>query len=322
MRAWVVNELGGVDALRMTACPAPAAPGPGEATVAMAAVGLNYPDLLMLSGRYQFRPDLPFVPGTEGVGRVVALGEGLAADLLGRRVMVGARAGLLAEQVTLPVAALRATPEALDDGEAACFTVGALTAWVALMVRGRLSAKDRLMVLGAGGGMGLAAVALGSLMGARVTAVASHAGKIAAARAAGAADGLVVDRAAPDLSAANGLFDLVFDPVGGPLVRPALGALGRGGRYLVVGFAGGWPDPLPTDLVHAKELDIIGVRAGEAGRQDPAAGARHMAAIDGLATAGRLRPAIGMRVPFEAAPAAFRAMAAGAIVGKCAITMP
>ena len=132
MRAWVVEELGGIDALKLVEQPEPAAPGPGEVTVDVAAVGLNYPDLLMLSGGYQYRPPLPFTPGMEGVGRIAAVGEGVSADLLGHRLLLGGRTGLLAEQVTLPLAALREVPEALSDAEAAGFTTGALTAWVGL----------------------------------------------------------------------------------------------------------------------------------------------------------------------------------------------
>lgn len=320
MRAWVVDELAGIGALRLAEVAEAPPPGPAEATVEMVAVGLNYPDLLMLSGGYQHRPPLPFTPGMEGVGRVVAVGEGVAADLLGARVLVGARTGLLAERVTVPLAQLRPAPETLCDREAAGFTTGALTAHVALVARGGLAPGERLLVLGAGGGMGLAAVAMGAALDARVVAAASTPEKLAAARAAGAHETLLVDRAAPDLSSVKGQVDVVFDPVGGPFVMPALAALAWGGRYLVVGFVAGPPVAIPLNRVLIKGASVLGVRAGEAGRQDPEAGRRHLRAIDALAEAGRFRPHVGLEVPFAAAPQAFAAMAAGRLVGKAVIS--
>jgi NADPH2:quinone reductase len=321
MRAWVVEQLGGVDALTLGDLPEPAAPGANEVTVGVSAVGLNYPDLLMLSGGYQYRPPLPFVPGMEGVGRIIAVGEGVSADLLGHRLLLGGRAGLLAEQVTLPLAALREVPEALSDAQAAGFTTGALTAWMALAARGRIAAGEHCLVLGAGGGMGLAAVAMAKALGALVTAVASGSEKLVAAARAGADHCLQVNRAAPDLSALKGACDLVFDPVGGAAVQPALRTLRRGGRYLVIGFVGGAPVAVPTNLALLKEIEILGVRAGEAGRQDPALGRRALAEIDRLAAAGRITPIVGLEVPFLRAPDAFRAMEAGSLVGKAIVAM-
>lgn len=319
MKAWQCGSLDGPAALGWVDLPEAPAPGPGEVTLGMLAVGLNYPDLLMLSGGYQFRPTLPFVPGTEGVGVVLAVGEGVAHDLLGHRLLAGARSGLLAERVTLPLAAVRAVPEALDDAEAAVHTVGALTAWVALVVRGRVQAGDHLLVLGAGGGMGLAAVALGATLGAKVTAAASTPEKRNAALAAGASDVVAINRESPDLSVLKGAVDIVFDPVGGLAVLPALKTLRWGGRYLVIGFVAGPPVAVPTNLALLNGIEIIGVRAGETGRRDPAGGRRHLAAIDQLASEGRLRPLVGLSVPFDCAPAAFQAMADGALVGKAVI---
>lgn len=319
MRGWQCRSLGGLDALEWGPWPEPPAPGANEVTLAMLGVGLNYPDLLMLSGGYQYRPPLPFVPGTEGVGQVVAVGEGVAHDLMGQRLLVGARSGLLAERVTMPLAALRPVPDALSDAQAAAHTVGALTAWVALVVRGRLKAGERLLVLGAGGGMGLAAVALGAALGAHVVAAASNEDKCAAARAMGASETVRIDRQAPDLATVKGSIDVLFDPVGGAAVLPALKTLRWGGRYLVVGFVAGPPVALPTNLALLKGTEIIGVRAGEAGRQDPEAGRQHLAAIDRLAGAGLLRPHIGLSVPLAQADQAFRAMAGGGLIGKAVI---
>ncbi len=321
MRAWTVDRLEGVSALTMADLPEPPPPGPGEASVEMMAVGINFPDLLMLSGGYQFRPELPFTPGMEGVGRVTAVGEGVSADLLGDRMLVGGRTGLLAERVTLPLASLRVAPEALSDAEAAGFTTGALTAWVSLVTRGRLQAGEHLLVLGAGGGMGLAAVAMGKALGARVTGAASSPEKREAAMKAGADDTIELDRDAPDLSALKGACDVVFDPVGGSAVIPALKTLRWGGRYLVIGFVGGRPEPLPTNLALLKGLEIMGVRAGEAGRQDPAVGRAAIEGIDKLAREGRLKPLVGLEVPFADAPEAFRRMEAGTLTGKAVVRL-
>lgn len=319
MKAWQVDRLEGIGALSLADVPAPPAPGEGEATVEMTAVGLNYPDLLMLTGGYQFRPPLPFTPGMEGVGRIVAVGEGLSADLLGARMLVGGRTGLLAEAVTLPLERLRAVPEALSDEAAAGFTTGALTAYVALVQRGRLKTGEHVLVLGAGGGMGLAAVAMASALGARVTAAASTAEKRAAALAAGAHEAVAMTRGAPDFPDLKGQCDIVFDPVGGAAVMPAFRTLRRGGRYLVIGFVAGRPVEFPTNLALLKEVELLGVRAGESSRQDPASGREAIAAIDRLAAEGRLTPRVGLVVPFRRAPEAFQAMDEGRVTGKAVI---
>lgn len=295
------------------AWPEPPQPGPGEVMVAITAASLNYPDLLMLSGGYQFRPELPFIPGTEACGTVIAAGAGANA-LLGQRVIVGARGGCFAERLTLPVAGVRPVPEGLDDAQAAAFTVGALTAWVGLMVRGRLVPGERVLVTGAGGGMGLAAVALAAAEGATVVAVASSETRLAAARAAGAAETILVDRMAPVIDRKD--VDVVFDPVGGAIAMPSIRTLRRGGRYLIIGFVGGRVN-FPLNRALIKEIEVIGVRAGEQGRQDPAAGRAHIAAID--ARAALLRPQIGVRLPLEQADAAFNAMAAGNLTAKAVI---
>ncbi len=292
----------------------PSPPGPGEVSVAVTCAALNFPDLLMLSGGYQFKPELPFIPGTEGCGIVIAAGTGAEA-LLGQRVIIGGRGGCFAERMTLPLAAVRAVPPGLDDPEAAAFTVGALTAWVGLMTRGRLQRGERVLITGAGGGMGLAAVALAVHEGAEVIAVASSPERLALAKAAGAHETLLIDRAAPEIARRD--IDVVFDPVGGTLALPAIRSLARGGRYLIIGFTGGRPPPFPLNRALIKEIEILGVRAGEYARQDPAAGRRHIADID--ERAAHLRPHIGLTVPLEQADAAFAAMAASTLNGKAVI---
>lgn len=292
----------------------PLPPGPNDVTVQLSHAALNFPDLLMLSGGYQFRPEMPFIPGTEGVGIVISVGTG-AEPLLGQAVLVGGRGGCFAERMTVAKSAVRPIPPGLSQPEAACFTVGALTAWVALMTRGRLRRGERVLVTGAGGGMGLAAVALAVHEGAEVIAVASSEDRLAAARAAGAHETILIDRASPEIARRD--IDVVFDPVGGALAMPAIRSLARAGRYLIIGFVGGRQDRFPFNRALLKEIEIIGVRAGEFARQDPAAGRRHIAAIDERAAA--LRPQIGLTLPLDRGAEAFAAMAAGNLTGKAVL---
>ncbi len=317
MRAWVCHELT-ADRSGLRFEPDwrdPPEPGPNQLRVRLTAAALNYPDLLMLSGGYQFRPELPFVPGVEACGIIDEVGEGLLGDLIGERVIVGARSGCLAELITVDAAQVRPVPAGLHDDEAAAHSVGTLTAYVSLAVRGRLQRGERLLVLGAGGGVGLAAVGTAKALGATVIAATSDAGKAEVIRAAGADELVIIDRDAPDLSALKGTIDIVYDPVGGAAFAPALGALAWNGRYLLVGFVAGQPSPPATNRLLLKGIEIIGVRAGEQGRRDPAGGAAAQRAIDALAEGG-LRPHIGMKRPLERADELFAAMAEGTIVGK------
>jgi len=292
-------------------------PGPGEVSVRMHYAALNYPDLLMLGGGYQYAPPLPFVPGVEGCGVIDAVGEGLLGDLVGERVIVGARSGCLTERMTVAADAVRHAPEAMTDQEAAAHTVGALTAYVALVRCGRVRPGERVLVAGSGGGMGLAAVALAKAIGVEVVAAASSPAKLDVARAAGAHEVLLIDRNAPDYSGLATPVDVVFDPVGHAV--PLLRSLRWGGRCLVIGFVGGIAS-VPLNRLLLKGIEIIGVRAGEFARRDPAAGRENIHAIDALATGG-MRPHIGMTVALEDVDAAFAAMAAGSIVGKAVIDL-
>jgi NADPH:quinone reductase len=294
--------------------PEPPAPGPGEVQVAVSHVSLNFPDWLMLQGGYQYKPDLPFIPGTEATGQVVAAGAGAEA-LLGQHVMLGGRSGMMAERVTLKAGRVRAVPAGLSLAEAAAFTVGALTSWVGLVERGRIAAGERVLVTGAGGGMGRVAVQLAAHRGAHVVALASSPARLQLAREAGAHEAFLVDRETPDIPLRD--IDLVFDPVAGPLVLPLVKCLRRGGRYAIIGFVGGRGPAVPLNRLLLKEIELVGVRAGEQGRQDPAAGVRHIAEID--ARAVHMRPHIGLELPLAAVRDAFVAMGAGRIDGKCVI---
>jgi NADPH:quinone reductase len=294
--------------------PEPPAPARQEVLVAVSHASLNFPDFLMLQGGYQYKPDLPFIPGTEGTGTVIAAGDGAEA-WLGQAVMLGARSGLMAERIVVPAKGLRPVPAGLSMAEAAAFTVGALTAWVGLVERGRIKAGERVLVTGAGGGMGRVAVQLAVHMGAEVVAVASSQARLQLAKEAGAHETLLVDRETPVIPVKD--IDLVFDPVAGPMVLPLVKCLRRGGRYAIIGFVGGRGDAVPLNRLLLKEIELVGVRAGEQGRQDPAAGARHLREID--ARAAHMQPHIGLELPLGEVKAAFAAMGEGRIDGKCVI---
>ncbi len=314
----LTGELSGVS-VREAAMPVRA---PGEVMVRVLAAALNFPDLLMTRGGYQFRPDMPFILGTEACGIVEETDD---LTLYGKRVIVSARQGCAAEYMCLPLSQARLAPGRLNSAEAAALTVTGLTAWVGLITRGRLKSGETLLVLGGGSGVGLAAVDVALSTGAHVIAVASSEEKLLPATKRGAR-AIVVPRAgisAADLKAAIGrMVDMVFDPIGAALAEPALRSLAWRGRYLVIGFAGGAIPKIPLNLALLKGIEIIGVRAGEYARQEPAAGAAHLAAIDDLAARGLLVPHIGMAVPMACGLDALRAMASGKLVGKAVLAMP
>ncbi len=296
---------------------------PGAVRVALRAAAFNFPDLLMTRGGYQFRPELPFVLGTEGCGVITETGDGVDPAWQGQRVVVTARQGCMAGKIVVPVEQVRAAPAALDDASAAAFTVTGLTAQVGLITRGRLQTGETVLVLGAGSGVSLAAIDVAHARGARVIAAASSDAKLAAARAKGVAHAIVTPRgglAAADLKLAiGGTVDVVYDPLGGVLAEPAVRCMAWRGRYLVIGFASGTIPSLPLNLALLKGIEIVGVRAGEYGRRDPAAHAAHLAAIDQLAASGLLRPVISSHAMLGGALAQLRAMAAGSLVGKAVV---
>ncbi len=319
MRAAVCHHLSG-DRSGLVVEPAwPDAhpPGYGEVRVKLRYAALNYPDLLMLQGGYQYKPALPFIPGVEGCGCIEAVGDGVSSDLLGTVVVVGARSGCFAEYITLPADATRPMLATLTEQQAAAHTVGALTAYVALVHRGRLQHGERVLVTGAGGGTGLAAVSVAVALGAVVVAAASSASKLAAAQQAGASELLLVNRSAPSFNALSAPVDIIFDPVGNASAA-LLRTLRWNGRYLVIGFVGG-VSMVPLDRLLLKGIELVGVRAGEFGRRDPASGRANVAAIDTLAGAGKLNPNIGLEVPLAEVSRAFTAMADGMLIGKVVV---
>lgn len=324
MRAVICHRLDGPRALRIEALPAPAL-GPGEVRVAMRAAAVNFPDLLMTRGLYQLRPALPFVLGLEGAGVVVECAADVDGWRPGDRVIARLRPGTFAEELVLPAARLIAAPANFDDAEAAAFTVAYRTAYHALVTRGRLRAGDVLLVHGAAGGVGLAAVELGHRLGARIIATGGDDAKLGVATAKGAAHTVNYRKhdfgeAVLALTRGKGA-DLVFDPVGGKVFQRSLDCLAWGGRLLVVGFASGSIATAASDRLRDRGASLIGVRVGEHGRRDPAAERRLFAALHRMAEAGQVRPHISHRLPLPRATEALELMEARRIVGKAVLTM-
>ena len=328
-RTWLCRKL---DSdwrdLELTEVPLPP-PAPDEVRVRMRAVAANFPDLLMLKGSYQFKPQLPFAPGMEGCGEVLALGEGAATSGLqvGQRVMIGARCGLMAEEVNVPVQSVQAAPDELSDSQAASFHVPFLTAWVSLVHRAGLVAGETLIVHGATGGVGMAAVQLGKHLGAEVLATGSRADKLAHTRNWGADQTLLLQEQAANLR--DGAMEwtqgkgaaVIYDPVGGDVFRQSCRAMAWGGRLLVVGFAGGEIPAVAANIPLIKGFSILGVRAGESCRRDADLAARAATALRALPAAG-LKPHICAEIPFERAPEALALLAERRVIGKLTTVLP
>ncbi len=326
-RAWMCTALSpDLSGLQLSARPHQAL-APGEVRVRVRAAALNFPDLLMTQGKYQHKPPLPFVAGMECAGEVLECGSAVVALRPGDKVCYGGHGGAFAEELVAPVAMLRPMPTGLDFAQGAAYGVTALTAWVALVRRAALQPGETLLVHGASGGTGLAAVQLGRHLGATVIATGSSARKLEAARAAGARHLLVVDEGAAGLSDAvkdltdGAGADVVFDPVGGDLFDASVHCIAWGGRLLVIGFASGRIATVPTNLPLIKGFAVIGVRAGESARRDPRRGDENRRAVDALTSQGVFTPFIGARFPFDNAPDAYLAMAERRVAGKIVLEM-
>jgi NADPH2:quinone reductase len=290
---------------------------------------VNFPDLLMLQGKYQFRPPLPFAPGLEGAGEIDAVGPDLDPQLwLGKRVIVGARFGCYAQAICAPVSAVRAIPGPFDLAQGAAFGAAFLTAYVALVRRGHLAAGETLLVHGAAGGVGLAAVALGRVLGAKVIATGGSDEKLAVVKSLGAdhvinyslGDGRMggFRTAVKELTDGRGA-DVTFDPVGGDVFDESTHCINWGGRLLVIGFAGGRISKIDVNWPLIKGYSIIGVRAGEFGRRDPQAGRENIEALDAMAEQGLLKPHIFARLPLSQANEAQALLDQRKVIGKVVI---
>ncbi len=294
-------------------------PGPGELLLRVRACGLNFADTLLVEGRYQEKPALPFAPGLEVCGVVEGLGPGVAAPAPGSRVAGLCAGGGLAELVALPAAACVRVPDAMPDEEAAGFLVAYGTSHAALAFLARLRPGETLLVTGAAGGVGLTAVELGALMGARVVAVARGAAKRATAAAAGAA--LTLD-AEDDVAAALkrlGGADVVYDTVGGALFDACLRAAKQGARLLPIGFAGGAVPAIPANRLLVKNQTAFGLYFGAWARARPAEARASLETLFAWYRLGRLRPHVGHVLPLAEAEAGLELIRSRAATGKVVV---
>ena len=320
MRAVVCRSYGAPEDLVVDELADPV-PGPGQVVVRIHAAAVNFPDVLLIAGRYQVKIPVPFVPGSELAGEVVAVGAG-APFRPGQRVAATTPTGAFAEQALLDAASVTPIPDGADFASAAAFGVTYRTAYHALRSIAEARQGDWVVVLGAAGGVGLAAVDLAVAMGARVLAAASSPDKLALCLQRGAA--AVVDYATEDLKSrireltGDGA-RVVLDPVGGPYAEPALRALARGGTFVTLGYAAGTIPSIPLNLVLLKGITVRGmeIRTFMADRPDDAA--RDMAELAQLFAAGTVRPYIGARFPLAEAAAALRHVADRKAIGKVVI---
>ena len=331
MKALLSKAPGGPETLELSDLPDPVA-GRGQVLVAVKACAINYPDVLIIEDKYQMKPPRPFAPGGEIAGVVEAVGEGVQDFVPGDRVIAVLGFGGLAEKVVVGAAQLYRLPEGRSFEEGAALLLTYATAIHALLDRGHLREGHDLLVLGAAGGVGLAAVELGKAFGARVIAAVSSDAKAEAARAAGADASLVYPRAAFDkdqsraladgLKAAIGVedADVVFDPVGGDYAEPALRATGWEGRYLVVGFPTSIPK-LPLNLTLLKSCDVCGVFWGAFAARDPKANQAHVERLFRLWAEGRIAPRVSETFALADGGQAIARLAARAAIGKVVVTL-
>ncbi len=322
-RAIVCKELGPPETLRVEAF-ARAALQDGEVRVSVHAAGLNFPDILMIEGKYQLKPDLPFIPGIEAAGEVVEVGTAVTGVALGDRVIVKMRHGALADEIIAAPSQLVPVPDSFDYAEGATFLAAHGTAYHALVDRARLNSGETLLVHGAGGGVGLAAVELGKILGATVIAAASTEEKLQTARERGADHCILYGReplrdAVKHVTGGQGA-DVVFDPVGGEIFEESLRCISWGARILVVGFTGGIGSAM-TNLILIKGASVLGVRAGEAVRRDPALGVARQAALLRLANEGKISPHVSHRIPMEKCAEAMRLLIDRRAIGRVALLM-
>lgn len=322
-RAVVCRELGPPEALRLEEFRSQPL-GAENIRVAVRAAGLNFPDVLMAAGEYQLKPELPFTPGMEAAGDVVEVGPDAKGFHVGDKVIVKLRHGAFAEEVAVSPSQLTPLPKAFDYAEGATFLAAHGTAYHALVDRAQIVRGEVLLVHGAGGGVGLAAVEIGKVLGATVIAVASSEDKLAVAKARGA-DHLVLSSREPFRDAVKRITegkgaDVVFDPVGGETFEQSLRCIAWGARVCVIGFTGGI-GLAKTNLVLIKGASVLGVRAGEAVRRNPALGEERIKTLFGWAEGGHIRPNISHRLPLADVAKAMRLLIDRKAIGRVALMM-
>jgi NADPH2:quinone reductase len=321
--AVVCRELGAPETLRLEEFPSRPLK-PGEVRVAIRAAGLNFPDVLMAAGEYQLKPELPFTPGMEAAGDVAEVGAEARGVAVGDKVIVKMRHGAFTDEVVVAPSQLTPMPSTFDYAEGATYLAGHGTAYHALIDRGRVEPGEVLLVHGAGGGVGLAAVEIGKMLGATVIATASSDEKLAIAKSRGADHLIRYDRepfrdAVKRITDGRGA-DVVFDPVGGEVFENSMRCIAWGARLLVIGFTGGIGSA-KTNLLLIKGASVLGVRAGEAVRQNPALGEVRLKALLKWAEEGKLRPNVSHRLPLADYAKAMRLLIDRKAIGRVALVM-
>jgi NADPH2:quinone reductase len=322
MKAVLCEAFGGPEVLAVREVPDPPPPGPGEIQVRLMARGVQYVDVLMLAGKYQFRPEPPFIPGNEGAGEVVAVGPGVTRFRPGDPVLNRQRLGAFAELANARAEECEPLPGGMSFEAAAGFRSAYGTAYHALLQRGRLAAGEWVLIHGAAGGIGIPAIQLAKLFGATVIATAGSDEKRQACLAEGA------DHAIPyaggfrdrvmDLSQGRGV-DIVYDPVNGPSFEESLRCLRWGGRILILGFVGGAPALARTNYLLIKGIEAVGVRIGGLSEFAPEIAAANTKTLLSLAGEGKLVPRIWRRFPLHEAAAALDALIARQVIGKAVL---
>ncbi len=331
MRTLLSHEPGGPETLRLDELPDPQ-PGSGEILVRVRAAAINFPDVLIIEDKYQLKPPRPFAPGGEIAGEIEALGEGVQGWTVGDRVIAVTGFGGLAEKVVVPARAAYRLPEERSFEEGAALLLTYATSIHALLDRGKLQAGQTLLVLGAAGGVGLAAVELGKAYEARVIAAVSSEEKAQAARDAGADEAVVYPQGPFDKDGQTVLAqlfkeavgpagaDVIYDPVGGDYTEAALRSIAWEGRFLVVGFPAGIAK-LPLNLTLLKSCDVCGVFWGAFAARDPKANAAHVETLFKLWRQGMISPKVSATYPLERAGEAIRAIAERRVIGKLVVTI-
>jgi NADPH:quinone reductase len=322
-RAVVCRALGPPESLRLESF-ASRPIAAGEVRVAIRAAGINFPDILMAAGAYQLRPELPFTPGMEAAGDIAEVGSDVSGFAVGDKVIVKMRHGAFTDEAVVTPSQLTLLPSTLDYAEGATFLAAHGTAYHALVDRGQLKSGETLLVHGAGGGVGLAAVEIGKLLGATVIAAASSEEKLSVAQVRGA-DHLLLYAREPFRDAVKRItdgrgVDVVFDPVGGDVFENSVRCIAFGARLLVIGFTGGI-GLARTNLILMKGASVLGVRAGEASRRDPALGAARMATLPSWAEQGKVRPHVSHHLPLQDYAKAMRLLIDRKAIGRVALEM-
>lgn len=329
MKALLSQSVGGPETLVLGELPDPV-PGPGQVLVAVKACSVNYPDVLIIEDRYQFKPARPFAPGGEISGVIEALGEGVSGWSVGDRVLATTGSGGMVEKIALPATSVFALPpeRSFEEGSALLLTYG--TTIHALLDRGKLKEGETLLVLGAAGGVGMAAVELGVAFGARVIAAVSTEEKAAAAKAAGAHETVLYGHAPFDKDQSKALAekfkaavgpngaDVIYDAVGGDYCEPALRSIAWEGRYLVVGFPAGIPR-LPLNLTLLKSCDVCGVFWGAFAAREPEANRDNIVRLFRLWQEGKISPRVTEVFPFERGGEAIAKMGNRGAIGKLVV---